>query len=680
MLQWVKKKSSVKKTAILCGIVFVVGFFIFGNKVSAQSISDASSSLREGLSAVESTGLPSTDIRVIVAKVIKAALGLLGVVVLVLTIYAGFLWMTAGGNEEQITKAKKMMLNSAIGLAIILSAYALVVFVARMLGVGAGGDGGDVGGSAMGVPVIQNFSGSGALGRIVKDHYPARDQVDVPRNAKIVITFGKPILPETFLDDTNRDGIFGSCNDPINNWAEDCDRVKTSFDKLSDNFINIQQVDAENPIAGAVVLAASSTANGISGIYTLVIKPIIDPSVPSGGYMGSSTQRISYKVRLGGEIKLDDPANGNPSAFQSAQFGSNYYEWQFSNGTALDAAPPRVESVFPPAGSTEAMNSILQIHFSEPIDPTGIQGKFVAGDNEFFIEGQNIFLKSGSSEMPPGNFILTNNYRTLEFVSTKECGKNSCGNKIFCLPVCDKSGADCEIDNYEILLRAAKVFNESSFEGRPFTGIMDMAGNSLDGSKDNKPDTASTEMPAFPNQKQPDNYFWSFRLENRLDTSAPYLQKIMPGKDAQNVQPDQELSLQFNKRMRVDSMYGIGIQEYPAPTNGVPVWKVPVSVFNAKGTYTRINHGPFLDDRRQYYMPIVDSGVEDVHYNCFYPGKGPNQEANSAGESSECDEANPDNCCQVITQQNQAFCCNGLVSESASTAQACFEYLRSVSI
>jgi len=46
-----------------------------------------------------------------------------------LIIYAGFLWMTAGGNPEQVDKAKQWLTNAIIGLAIILAAYAISGFV-----------------------------------------------------------------------------------------------------------------------------------------------------------------------------------------------------------------------------------------------------------------------------------------------------------------------------------------------------------------------------------------------------------------------------------------------------------------------------------------------------------------------------------------------------------------------
>jgi len=65
----------------------------------------------------------------VVSAVIKTLLSLLGVIFIVLIVYAGFMWMTSAGNEEQIAKAKKIMGAATIGLAVVLSAYAITYFV-----------------------------------------------------------------------------------------------------------------------------------------------------------------------------------------------------------------------------------------------------------------------------------------------------------------------------------------------------------------------------------------------------------------------------------------------------------------------------------------------------------------------------------------------------------------------
>ena len=74
-------------------------------------------------------GLGSQDIRVTVVNLIRVALGILGVIVMVIIIAGGFRWMTAGGNDDAIAQAKKIISAGITGLIIIIVAYALTTWV-----------------------------------------------------------------------------------------------------------------------------------------------------------------------------------------------------------------------------------------------------------------------------------------------------------------------------------------------------------------------------------------------------------------------------------------------------------------------------------------------------------------------------------------------------------------------
>lgn len=69
----------------------------------------------------------------LVGSFIQAAIGLLGIILVVLIIYAGFLWMTAQGNEEKVKKAKAIITQCVIGMILIFAAYAITDFVVRAL-------------------------------------------------------------------------------------------------------------------------------------------------------------------------------------------------------------------------------------------------------------------------------------------------------------------------------------------------------------------------------------------------------------------------------------------------------------------------------------------------------------------------------------------------------------------
>jgi len=75
------------------------------------------------------TGLGQGDLKQTIGNLIRVALGFLGVVAVVIVLYGGFKWMVAGGNDEKVGEAKKLIISGIIGLAIILSAYAITTFV-----------------------------------------------------------------------------------------------------------------------------------------------------------------------------------------------------------------------------------------------------------------------------------------------------------------------------------------------------------------------------------------------------------------------------------------------------------------------------------------------------------------------------------------------------------------------
>lgn len=73
-----------------------------------------------------------------IVRLVGVVLSLLGLIFLILIIYGGLVWMTAGGNEEQIKKARDILKHGIIGLGIVLGAYAISWFVIRSLIIGFG--------------------------------------------------------------------------------------------------------------------------------------------------------------------------------------------------------------------------------------------------------------------------------------------------------------------------------------------------------------------------------------------------------------------------------------------------------------------------------------------------------------------------------------------------------------
>ena len=100
-------------------------------------VSDALANARSGLNIAageNGANLSKADVPSVIGSVIGAVLSFVGVLFLGLMIYGGLLWMTAQGNEQQVTKAKDLIVSAVIGLVIVMSAYAITAFVGQSLG------------------------------------------------------------------------------------------------------------------------------------------------------------------------------------------------------------------------------------------------------------------------------------------------------------------------------------------------------------------------------------------------------------------------------------------------------------------------------------------------------------------------------------------------------------------
>lgn len=157
-----------------------------------------------GLNYADATGLASSDPRMIVAKIIRIILGFLGIIAIGLIMYAGFIWMTASGEEEKIEKAKKIMISAAIGLVIVVSSFGIASYIISRLGdaVGGGSSGGSCNpacssgqyccnGSCQTTPC--NNIGGGNDVFLVSGTTPAHQSVGVIRNAVIRFRFNNGV-------------------------------------------------------------------------------------------------------------------------------------------------------------------------------------------------------------------------------------------------------------------------------------------------------------------------------------------------------------------------------------------------------------------------------------------------------------------------------------------------------
>lgn len=109
----------------------VVAVFAFGAFLPAGAAGILRGSLDDTAKSAQlaaSQGAPISA-AALVGKIVGIALVFLGVLFLILAIYAGITWMVSGGKKESIKKAKDILIAASIGLAVCLMAYQVTSYI-----------------------------------------------------------------------------------------------------------------------------------------------------------------------------------------------------------------------------------------------------------------------------------------------------------------------------------------------------------------------------------------------------------------------------------------------------------------------------------------------------------------------------------------------------------------------
>jgi len=131
-----KKIIIVSLTIILLGILAVPNFVNATDPTLVNQQKENLGKIGEKSGYGSIVGLDSNNSSTIsnkIGQIIAVVLAFLGVVFLVLVVFSGIQWMTAGGNEENVTKARTRLINATVGLAIVIAAYAITWFVVAKL-------------------------------------------------------------------------------------------------------------------------------------------------------------------------------------------------------------------------------------------------------------------------------------------------------------------------------------------------------------------------------------------------------------------------------------------------------------------------------------------------------------------------------------------------------------------
>lgn len=125
-----KKNIKSMLSSLFLILLLCLPFFVF-----ADNGSTTSGILGKLQSVGQSSGYAEADDTSLakgLGVVANMVIGLLGVIFIILIIFGGIQWMTAGGNEEQVKKAQNRIKNAVIGLIVTVSAYAIWSLIDRL--------------------------------------------------------------------------------------------------------------------------------------------------------------------------------------------------------------------------------------------------------------------------------------------------------------------------------------------------------------------------------------------------------------------------------------------------------------------------------------------------------------------------------------------------------------------
>lgn len=121
-----KRACAVLANAVLIGAVFLPTI-VFG-AVDPININDPT---KFGIiNAAGTSGI--VDVKDLATKIINFILGFLGIIAVIIIVISGFQWMTAD-SEDKVKEARKKLVNSVIGLAIIALAWVVAYAIVNTL-------------------------------------------------------------------------------------------------------------------------------------------------------------------------------------------------------------------------------------------------------------------------------------------------------------------------------------------------------------------------------------------------------------------------------------------------------------------------------------------------------------------------------------------------------------------
>lgn len=120
------------KTCYYTAVIGAMGFPAF----AAQAVDNpfnVAKNLTNNVGTSAGVQNQNVDLPTMVGRIVNIALGFVGILLLAYILFAGFTWMTAGGDTKKVDAAQTMIKNAVIGLLIVVAAFAISNFVLTSL-------------------------------------------------------------------------------------------------------------------------------------------------------------------------------------------------------------------------------------------------------------------------------------------------------------------------------------------------------------------------------------------------------------------------------------------------------------------------------------------------------------------------------------------------------------------
>ncbi|MBI5077237.1 IPT/TIG domain-containing protein [Candidatus Falkowbacteria bacterium] len=295
------KKDSRFLIAVV-GAVIIFSLFAF----SALDIVHAQGTPEEGLALTgTAAGLQAgQDLRVIIGNIIKIILGFLGVLALCIVLYAGFLYMTSGGDQEKVQKARRWLVNGAIGLVIIFSAYAITSFIINKLKTAVSGEEASIAGGG-------GEGGLGIGGIMVFTAGPITPNTPAAINYPVKVFFNKGVDSKTINKDNVQIIKKGAKGKVVKTLApiEVIEKGGQGADSLSKILVSDDQFTGWDV---CLTDTSSESTKKISEGYT-PMSMIFDISELKGKLPSSATYKFENKNSPGGRFTISCGDKNNPA-------------------------------------------------------------------------------------------------------------------------------------------------------------------------------------------------------------------------------------------------------------------------------------------------------------------------------------------------------------------------------